>query len=366
MLKTQAILYHRSGAELARYRYPCYPMLRALIERQIAADGGDSLASACEVLARTAAADAGNVQELVLTNTLPIVVDVLHRALASLTPSSPRDSPVLRMCIASCQATAAAVGVPRGREEVRKLEDVDDNRRSLMRACVEALRAGASHCPALTAAAIYVCIGASQQAQLLACLLEAGVLWELLACALRFEAGASVPQGGAMPPAPSLGGAEEGEATGGDGEGGSGGRVLYLSVPLVLNDEDTASARNWLCILALWALSALGSVRLNPSSAAVGARDGSDAMGRGDEELAARKQEVRESLEALLTPSVAREMIGLHQSVGDTAEGLQICGDAEAVRSVAVQKASGTAADAAREASDESSAWILNADCAWL
>ena len=79
LMKTQAILYERCSTELAMYRYPCYQMLCALLEKEMQA-GNDSMVCACaQVLAITAAVDPGNAQELVLTNGLTIVVDVLHR-----------------------------------------------------------------------------------------------------------------------------------------------------------------------------------------------------------------------------------------------------------------------------------------------
>ena len=61
-----------------------------------------------QVLALTAAADGGNAQELVLTNGLGVLVDVLHRSLAQLQPTTPRDNVHLKICAFACQAAAAA------------------------------------------------------------------------------------------------------------------------------------------------------------------------------------------------------------------------------------------------------------------
>lgn len=71
--------------------------------------GNEEMVCVCtQVLALTAAADGGNAQELVLTNGLAVVVDVLHRSLALLQPTTPRDNVHLKICASAFQVAAAA------------------------------------------------------------------------------------------------------------------------------------------------------------------------------------------------------------------------------------------------------------------
>ena len=170
LLKAQAILYQRCGAELAKYRYPCYAMLCGLIEKEIAAGRAATVCACMEVLALTAAADPGNAQELVLANGLSVVVDVLHRCLSSVDPSTARDNVELRTCAFACQAAAATIAEDIGSEQLCQMEGADDQRLSLMRDIVAAMSLQQS--PPLATATLYACIAGSRCRVLLAQLLQ--------------------------------------------------------------------------------------------------------------------------------------------------------------------------------------------------
>ena len=325
LMKTQAILYERCSTELAMYRYPCYQMLCALLEKEMQA-GNDSMVCACaQVLAITAAVDPGNAQELVLTNGLTIVVDVLHRCLATVQPATARDNEQLKTCAFACQAAAAVVGEPVGRAEICKLESADDNRRSLVRAVVSAMRVEQS--PALKTAALHFCVAASQHPELLGKLVEAGALWSVLGVALRFEAGASVPSGPQMPPGPRDTSAAAAAAS----------KPLYLSVPLMLAAAHNSSAGNWHSVIALWALSSMSSAhKLGEQTPEAPAPDAQERC------VLSMCQQLRQALDYLLTPWIAQEVEALHSEVAATCQRLSI-EDAQGVRSVALDRAVGLA-----------------------
>jgi hypothetical protein len=330
LMKTQAILYERCPTELAMYRYPCYQMLCALLEKEMQA-GNDSMVCACaQVLAITSAVDPGNAQELVLTNGLTTVVEVLHRCLATVQLATVRDNMQLKTCAFACQAAAAVVGEQVGRAEICKLESADDNRRSLVCTVVSALRVEQS--PALKTAALHFCVAASQHPELLGKLVEAGGLWPVLGLALRFEAGATVPSGPQMPPGPRHATTPNPTAS-----AAAVSKPLYLSVPLMLADAQNSSAGNWHSVIALWALSSMSSAHKLGVHAS-----GTPIPGPQECGPISVCQQLRQTLDHLLTPWIAQEVETIHAEVAATCQRLSV-EDAQDVRSVALDKTVGLA-----------------------
>lgn len=275
-----------------------------------------------EVLALTAAADPGNAQELVLANGLSVVVDVMHRYLASVDSSTGRDNLRLKTCAFACQAAAATLAEDSGCEHLRKMEGAEGQRVSLLRDIVTAMSLEQS--PPLVTAALYACITASRCRLLLDRLLDVGALWSVLANILRFEAGAAVPQGCGLPPSSA----------------GEGRLAAYLAVPLVLSHEDSSSAHNWHSILGIWALACMScsSARAQLPSPEAARKQELETERRSDAGEKGPFEGVRECLDSVLTPWVAEEVTELHRQVAETCQRLHVA-DALSARSIAIDKA---------------------------
>ena len=320
LIKAQAVLYTRCAAQLAQYRYPCYAALCALMERYMGVN--DELTNTCvRVLALTSAVDSGNVQELVRTNQLWIVADVLQRSLACAIDANGEAPQSLNemVCACACQAAAAVVAEEIGRDELCKIMLAQDNRLChISRSLSSMLCQG--HTPALKAAAIYVCIGASHHPHLLNHLIQAGAVWSLLATVLRFEPGAPVAHNFHITPAPCV---AVSSAAGGHGK-----TAKHLAVPLLLHDGHTSSSDNWHSVLALWALSTMAS-----NAAEAG------CTGSGDAGVSAV---LRDCLHALVTPCLARQLIDLNLDIVATCSGQGVV-DKQGQLKVATEKAASLA-----------------------
>jgi hypothetical protein len=349
---------------VAEYRYPAYKALCALIEKQMMS-GNNSMVCACmQLLGSSTAAHPGNAHELLLNNGLPLIVQVLERSVTALqdSMSSQRDSLHVQICVFACQAAAAVAGEEMGRQQIATLESCDDNRTSLVRAVVGAMRLEQSG--ALTRTGLYFCMAASRHALLVRKLVEAGMLWSILNTMLRFQCGAPLPAPGGMAAVSST----HAEACGSTQEQPCGRTSTstnpqplphrshhrshhtptYLSVPVVLDDANDGSSANWHSVLSLWALGCLCRLdegdqcvsRLHQRTASC--RDHAPAVqaARVGEVVGEVREEIGECLQGLVTPWLARELNMLHANVSQTCAHEQVV-DQEGVARVAIAKATG-------------------------
>lgn len=350
--------------QVAEYRYPAYKALCALIEKQMMS-GNNSMVCACmQLLGSSAAAHPGNAHELLLNNGLPQIVQVLERSVTALQDSMPsqRDSLHVQICVFACQAAAAVAGEEMGRHQIATLESCDDNRTSLVRAVVGAMRLEQSG--ALTRTGLYFCMAASRHALLVRKLVEAGVLWSLLNTMLRFQCGAPLPAPAGMPavssthveacastqemPCASTSTSTHPQSQPQRSQQRSHHTPTYLSVPVVLDDGNDGSSANWHSVLSLWALGCL--CRLDEGDQSVSrlhqrttsCQDHAPAVqaARVGEVVGEVREEIGECLQGLVTPWLARELNMLHANVSQTCAQEQVV-DQEGVARVAIGKATG-------------------------
>ncbi len=350
--------------QVAEYRYPAYKSLCALIEKQLMS-GNNSMVCACmQLLGSSGAAHPGNAHELLLNNGLPLIVQVLERSVSALQDSMPsqRDSLHVQICVFACQAAAAVAGEEMGRHQIATLESCDDNRTSLVRAVVGAMRLEQSG--ALTRTGLYFCMAASRHALLVRKLVEAGVLWCLLNTMLRFQCGAPLPAPGGMAavssthvepcastqamPCASTRTHTHPQSQAQRSHHRSHHTPTYLSVPVVLDDGNDGSSANWHSVLSLWALGCLCRLdegdqsvsRLHQRTASCQDHAPAVQAARVGEAAGEVREEIGECLQGLVTPWLARELNMLHANVSQTCAQEQVV-DQEGVARVAIGKATG-------------------------
>eukprot|EP00960_Hanusia_phi_P023507 693380-Hanusia_phi.AAC.2 len=275
LLRAQSILFRRCGASLSLYRYPCYQSLCRLIEKEMSRGNHEILCAAFEIIALSTSVDRGNAHEYVLSGGYLLLKESLWKLSSELEGSTKREDLRLRACAFICQALSAIVDQEDSKSEILLSDFSSEARVSLLQCMEHTLELDQS--PALITATLYFCLNICKFKDAVKDLLSRGVLWNFLRLLLTYEVGAGIAR----------------QYLEQDFERFE----LYTKMPPLLYDEQVASIQNWQSIVTLWLLSKWSNVL---------EEDGS---------LTYASLQLRESLNACLTPSIGSRVIFLCEEI---------------------------------------------------